>query len=658
VFAENVEAAIPVVMNLARGIGSAVSVMAAATSTVARLVGGFDNLGMIVGGLFASKAIASVAMFGKALVGLAMTIPGLVGGLSAVTAGVKAMGLALVPNPIGIAITGIALGAALIMRYWEPIGAFFSGLWDGMKAGLEPVITAVGDFGRQASIVLGPVGALFGWVGEKVNSLMGWIGGLLPSVDSAGDSFAGVTSAGEKVGHVIGTVITGAIRAATLPFRVLESLVSGTMNVLTGAVDTFKTIFDWSPLQSIREDFGAVRDYLSTIDWSAVGSAIVGTLAAGIKGLAMAPLNAVRGITDSMGGAVSAGIDNLKSFFNFSPVEIIRKSFNEVFGFLGGIDWSGAGSAVIGTLTDGIKSAAMAPVNAVKDTLGAVRDFLPFSDAKVGPMSDLTASGRAVPETMAKGMDQGGGAVSAGVNAMKAALRFSPIDIVRKAFDEVRNFLSGIDWSRFGSAIIGTLTDGIKSVAMAPVNAVKGTLSTIRDYLPFSDAKVGPMSDLTNSGRAIPQTLAEGVEASGGFMTDRLGDVVGSAMQSLSDTIANNPITQRVQQVFEPVTSMASDLIPDSVRNFFGGGNEDSETAPPRAEGKREVERVSRSQQAGRQDKEQPTQSSGRNVSITNEINLQVSRNEKESEGDYISRLADRLMEELNDRQEGALFDG
>jgi len=47
------------------------------------------------------------------------------------------LGRALMLNPIGLAITGIALAAYLIYRYWAPIKAFFTGLWSEVCAGFD-----------------------------------------------------------------------------------------------------------------------------------------------------------------------------------------------------------------------------------------------------------------------------------------------------------------------------------------------------------------------------------------------------------------------------------------------------------------------------------------------------------------------------------------
>lgn len=92
-------------------------------------------------------------------------------------------------------------------------------------------------------------------------------------------------------------------------------------------------------------------------------------------------------------------------------------------------------------------------------------------------------------------------AVSAGIGTIKGVIN-----------DAVVFVSSKIEWFRTaGSKIITTLTAGIKSVAMAPVNAIKGIFNSVRQFLPFSDAKVGPLSDLTLSGQRTITTIVEGM---------------------------------------------------------------------------------------------------------------------------------------------------
>lgn len=73
------------------------------------------------GGLMLGKVLGGTLLFGLKLAGQA----------------VLWLGRALLMNPIGLAVTAIALSAYLIYRYWEPIKGFFSGLWAEIKAGFN-----------------------------------------------------------------------------------------------------------------------------------------------------------------------------------------------------------------------------------------------------------------------------------------------------------------------------------------------------------------------------------------------------------------------------------------------------------------------------------------------------------------------------------------
>ncbi len=67
-------------------------------------------------------------------------------------------------------------------------------------------------------------------------------------------------------------------------------------------------------------------------------------------------------------------------------------------------DFEDAGEDLIDAIVDGIENAPNAVGNAVENAVGGAADYIPSSDAKKGPLSDLTASGEALPETLAKGM--------------------------------------------------------------------------------------------------------------------------------------------------------------------------------------------------------------------------------------------------------------
>ncbi|HIB1526726.1 TPA: phage tail tape measure protein [Salmonella enterica subsp. enterica serovar Muenchen] len=91
--------------------------------------GGFKKLWGKMRGLgpLASRLATGAGRLGRVLGG------GLLRGLMAAGRAVLFIGRVLLMNPIGLLITGIAVAAYLIYRYWEPIKGFFTRLWTGIE---------------------------------------------------------------------------------------------------------------------------------------------------------------------------------------------------------------------------------------------------------------------------------------------------------------------------------------------------------------------------------------------------------------------------------------------------------------------------------------------------------------------------------------------
>ncbi|EJM2520043.1 phage tail tape measure protein [Salmonella enterica] len=91
--------------------------------------GGFKKLWGKMRGLgpLASRLATGAGRLGRVLGG------GLLRGLMAAGRAVLFISRALLMNPIGLLITGIAVAAYLIYRYWEPIKGFFTRLWTGIE---------------------------------------------------------------------------------------------------------------------------------------------------------------------------------------------------------------------------------------------------------------------------------------------------------------------------------------------------------------------------------------------------------------------------------------------------------------------------------------------------------------------------------------------
>ena len=80
-------------------------------------------------------------------------------------------------------------------------------------------------------------------------------------------------------------------------------------------------------------------------------------------------------------------------------------------------------------------------------------------------------------------------------------------------WEQIKAFFIGmIEWFRnIGAAIWNGFTNGIMSVINAPFEVVKSALAKVRQLLPFSDAKEGPLSDLTLSGSRVFTTFNDGM---------------------------------------------------------------------------------------------------------------------------------------------------
>lgn len=120
-----------------------------------------------------------------AILKFSMTTLGLQGGMLARVLGfaggalrmagqaVLFLGRALLMNPIGLAITAIALAAFLIYRYWEPITAFFSGIWTQIRAAFAGGLGGIGALLVNWS----PLGLFY----QAFAAVLSWFGVTLPA---------------------------------------------------------------------------------------------------------------------------------------------------------------------------------------------------------------------------------------------------------------------------------------------------------------------------------------------------------------------------------------------------------------------------------------------------------------------------------------------
>ena len=88
------------------------------------------------------------------------------GAIPAVVTGIRAIGLAFVTSPIGLAITAIAGGALLVMKYWQPISGFFAKLF-------APVLETFDKVWKGINKLTKPMKKVGHWVGNTWKKITG-----------------------------------------------------------------------------------------------------------------------------------------------------------------------------------------------------------------------------------------------------------------------------------------------------------------------------------------------------------------------------------------------------------------------------------------------------------------------------------------------------
>ena len=330
----------------------------------------------------------AVKKFGSALVGLAS------GGIKAAIAGLRALGAAIAANPIGLIITAVVLAAALIWKYWEPIKAFFARLFAPLVEFARPIFAWIG--GKVSAVAgwilarLRPVGAffrrlfaplvefarpIFAWISAKVSAVAGWIlARLRPVAAFYGRVFGAVLEFLRPVFAWIGAKIAAIVGWARKALGVVGpafAVLLGPIGLLIGAA-----VLLWKFWEPIKGFFAGLWNGIAAGASAAFG--FLGRVWEGVK-------SAFSGLRSVVQGAVGAVFSWLE---NFSLADI--------------------GKNLLSTLGDGILAAKDAVVEKVGAVFGAVRNLLPFSDAREGPFARLTTSGAAILGTVGEGVRRAG----------------------------------------------------------------------------------------------------------------------------------------------------------------------------------------------------------------------------------------------------------
>lgn len=154
------------------------------------------TLGVVVGGALALTGVMGgigliawpVVMGINAIIAAA----GVLGVVFSTVGGAIVTAIGAISLPVLAVAGAVVAGALLIRKYWEPIGAFFSGVVEGLKAAFAPV-----------GAMFSPLAPVFDAIAEKLGVVCQWFKDLLAPVKATQDTLDSCKNVGVAFGQAL-----------------------------------------------------------------------------------------------------------------------------------------------------------------------------------------------------------------------------------------------------------------------------------------------------------------------------------------------------------------------------------------------------------------------------------------------------------------------
>ena len=247
--------------------------------------------------------------------------------------------------PVVAIIGAIGLAALLVYKYWQPLKAFFVGLWNGLIQGLAPLkpmfdslVTAVAPVGQA---IMSALGGIWLFLQPLVQPLIDWFGEFF-SITQVAEGNARFF--GQSVGLWIGETITAVVQLVSSALSTFSNIFSTALNFVLNLIRGF------SPVSAFQTAFTAVWSWLSGLGarFATYGSQMINGLVNGIKSAAAAVYNTIASIGNSIKAKFQAVMDihspsrEFRRFGGFITQGLdigIRRTANRPIGTVGA--WAG-----------------------------------------------------------------------------------------------------------------------------------------------------------------------------------------------------------------------------------------------------------------------------------------------------------------------------
>lgn len=407
------------------------------------------------------KAIALLAQFsGFSKISTVLRL--LITPIGLVTKSFITMGIAFMTTPIGWVVAGIAAiaaGAYLIYRNWDKIGPWFKSIWAKAKQILASFWNWVKSLFTWDNVLtvlrwskyLSPLtwaNYIFSWAWDNVLTKVNWNFWLNPF----------------KWAEMIpGFPGWDTILQSGFVQGVLDKIVGifeGARNKIGKVFETIGKAWNW-----VKGLFSGGED-VAAVNFVAQDPAAIAAANADVEKLS-GSLEALSAIDFTSANAALTGLQN-KTAETIAKAGGIEQAFNVAINgarrILAATSFESHGAALMRTFAIGIRNGAASAIAATQEVVGQIRDYLPHSPAKRGPLSDLNKV--RFSETLAMAIKPGPAvaAVERVTSRMRNALSGS---LSGPIVAPVRSLSSGLPAG-------GGSTAGTMSLNFAPVINVAG----------------------------------------------------------------------------------------------------------------------------------------------------------------------------------------
>lgn len=455
---------------------------------------------------------------------------------------------------------------------WGSISTFFSNLWTSITTGAQAAWTGfVGILSGIWSGILGLATAIFNgiatflstvWEGIKVVASVAWnaivntiyvvIGALyfllrgpvnlvITLITTAWD-FIKTTTA--TVWNIIVTTVTTLATSLwniiTNIFNTIKITATNVWTAITSVISTawnaiYTTVSGW--LEQVRSVvltvFNAVKAYVTTVwnsitsviatvwntiyskvsDWIQKVKTIITNVFNAIKATITTVWNAIKNVIQTVWNQVYTVVSNAVNKVRTVILNVfnaVRTFINTVFNTIKSTittAWNTIYS-VVSSAVNKVRSIVTSVFNSVKSTVSNVWNTIKSTTSSIWSSirSSISNTLNSIKSTMSNIFNSLRGIVSSAFNNVVSAVRNG----MTSAYNAVKNKLS--QFKNAGRNIVTSIADGIKGAVGKVTDAIGNVVQKVRDFLPFSPAKTGPLEDLNklNFGGTISDSIYGG----------------------------------------------------------------------------------------------------------------------------------------------------